>query len=452
MKKIFLSLLLLVAVCVSAQEVPTSFPRKYLIEHFTGDQCGYCPAGMFAITDYVTSENPSTIWVSHHYGYNTDEYTINESSYISKMLSVSGAPNMALNRKKQMGTAIAFHPGYLPDLTITDDTVAEASVIINHTYNAETRQLDVTVSGQVGNPDATQYLLSVLIKENGLVGKQSDYQYAWKGSSWKEFLHPRVARDFITAHFGDTVYVDNQTYSKTWSYTLNEEWIPENCCVVAFLTPLAKKPVINAEQVVLVEGTTGGEHYYPIGITDSQAPNKPDALTFDTIVSCNKPSDDKLVVTFYNKTSVKSTGYGAVKSLLTLEFNTTENALPIGTFDILSDNTENTLASGTFDKDNATFGGSLFQYVQVKAGDTIPCYTWRINTGKIQIEENGNITLAGNFYNGKHYTITITGASIVTNVENTTIPQENAVEKLLRNGQVVIRRGDMEYTILGNTL
>ena len=48
MKKIFTFVLLFVAVMMSAQEVPTSFPRKYLIEHFTGDQCGYCPGGMFS--------------------------------------------------------------------------------------------------------------------------------------------------------------------------------------------------------------------------------------------------------------------------------------------------------------------------------------------------------------------------------------------------------------------
>ena len=51
MKKIFTTMLLFVAVMMSAQEVPASFPRKYLIEHFTGDQCGYCPYGMYSIME-----------------------------------------------------------------------------------------------------------------------------------------------------------------------------------------------------------------------------------------------------------------------------------------------------------------------------------------------------------------------------------------------------------------
>ena len=98
--------------CQVTVSTPTSFTRKFLIEHFTGDQCGCCPGGMYAIVERVEESNVPYIWVSHHYGYNSDEYTISESSKIGKSLGVSGAPNMALNRTKVQGNSIAFHPGY----------------------------------------------------------------------------------------------------------------------------------------------------------------------------------------------------------------------------------------------------------------------------------------------------------------------------------------------------
>jgi hypothetical protein len=289
-------------------------------------------------------------------------------------------------------------------------------------------------------------LVSVLVKENGLIGKQADYSYAWKSGTWTEFMHPRVIRDFITHHFGDTVTVAKQRFSRTWTYTLSEEWNAEKSCVVAYITPLAKRPIVNAEQAPIVAGTTGGEQYTAFPITSSNAPTNADKLTFETI-SYSKPSADKLLVTLFNSKSVK-TNYGAAKSLLTLEFNTTEDKLPVGTFDILPDNTENTMVSGSFDADNLSFGGSYFQYVQIQGGDTIPRYTWRINTGKIQIEENGNILMAGNFYNKKHYTITYTNPG--ANVED--ITTEEKIVKLMRDGQIIIRKGNQEFTILGNTL
>lgn len=71
---------------VNVFNIPSAFPRKYMIEHFTGDQCGYCPGGMYAITNYILQNEPNAIWVSHHYGYNQDEYTIPENSKIGKML------------------------------------------------------------------------------------------------------------------------------------------------------------------------------------------------------------------------------------------------------------------------------------------------------------------------------------------------------------------------------
>ena len=171
MKKIFTVLVLLcVTLVASAQEVPSSFPRKYLIEHFTGDQCGYCPYGMYSIVDYTTDLTTTPcIWVSHHYGFNTDEYTISESAKIASASGVNGAPNMAMNRTKVMGSTIAFHPGYLTEDGMPEtiaskcETTAEASVVIEHTYNAETRELNVTVSGQVANTEVTEYLLTVLI-------------------------------------------------------------------------------------------------------------------------------------------------------------------------------------------------------------------------------------------------------------------------------------------------
>ena len=73
MKKIFTILLLSVAMMTMAQEVPASFPRKFLIEHFTGTWCAYCPYGMMAIDYAVQTSKTPYIWVSHHV---SDNYSI----------------------------------------------------------------------------------------------------------------------------------------------------------------------------------------------------------------------------------------------------------------------------------------------------------------------------------------------------------------------------------------
>ena len=456
MKKIFLSLLLLLAVCVSAQEVPESFPRKYLIEHFTGDQCGYCPYGMYSIMEYCADYTTTPcIWVSHHYGYNTDEYTISESAKIATTCGVSGAPNMAMNRTKVQGTSIAFHPGYLVENGMANTiaskcpATAEASVVIDHTFDAETRELNVTVSGQVANTTTTEYLLTVLIKENGLIGKQADYYWSWKTAGYKEFMHPCVARDLLTvSQLGDTVKVENQAYSKTFTYTVSEKWVAENCQVVAYITPLAKKPIINAEETPLVAGTTGGVEYQPFGITENQAPTNATKLTFDAL-ELSKPSDDKLEVKLVASNSTRSDMYGALKLVVTLEFNTPDNALPVDTLTFAAGNELNTFSTGTVDLVSQTFGGSRMEYYLAADMESI-CHTWRINSGNLLVYEDGSFYASGKLANNKSFTITVTLPE-TTDVEDVVFDKAH-VEKLMRDGQIIINIDGVEYDIQGRII
>ena len=459
MKKIVTVLVLLCAtLVVSAQEVPSSFPRKYLIEHFTGDQCGYCPYGMYSIMEYAAYYTTTPcIWVSHHYGYNTDEYTISESAKIASTCGVDGAPNMAMNRTKVMGTTIAFHPGYLVEdgmaATIANkcDTVAEASVVINHTYNADTRELNVTVSGQVANTTTTAYLLTVLIKENGLIGKQADYYWSWKTSGYKEFMHPCVARDLLTvSQLGDTVKVENQAYSKTFTYTVSEKWVAENCNVVAYITPLSKKPVINAEETPLVAGTTGGKEYQPFGITENKEPTNASKLKFEAL-ELNKVADDKLAVELIASSSTRSDFYGPLKLSVYLEFNTTGNIIPADTLDFVDGNEPNTFSAGTVDLVEQSFGGSHMAYYLAADMETL-CHIWRIKSGKFLLDKNGGFYSSGKLDNGKNFAITCTlPAKEETAVENVVFDKAH-VEKLMRNGQIVINIDGVEYDMQGRVI
>ena len=445
MKKIFTVLLLSVAMTTMAQEVPASFPRKFLIEHFTGTWCAYCPYGMMSIDYAVQMSETPYVWVSHHLD---DNYSIDGGYNIFSIAAADGIPAMMLNRSNQ-SQGFSFHPGYLPEMTITDATTAEASVEIEHTYNAETRQLDITVSGQVANTTTTSYLLSVLIKENGIISSQSDAYFAW-GSSWKEFIHPRISRAFLSAATGDMVNVTNQAYSKTYTYTLNEKWVPENCCVVAYITPITKKPIINAEQTAIVAGTTGGEQFYPLGITPNGAPNNTDKIVFDSIV-VNKKEADKLEVYLFSETLVNHAQYGYLKPMLALEINTTSDALPIDTLDILAGNIENTITAGYFDMETMSYRGSCYHYVDpvaLQAGVIDRYFTWRLNKGKLAIDAQGNILTAGNFYNGKHFTMRYTAPK--TTALDEVAAEQTQVTKYMHNGQLIIRKNGVEYDVLGN--
>lgn len=455
MKKTFAILLLLAVMKMSAQVVPTFFPRKFLLEHFTSANCNQCPMGMKYIVEYLDRQTTPYIWVSHHAVYGTDEYTIPASNTIAmNYLGMNSVPSVVFNRTKQDGLLV-IGAWDIENLVVEDDTIAEASVMIEHQYDAATRRLDITVSGQVANMDRTAYLLSILIKENGLVGKQEDAYCSWKGKKWKEYMHPRVVRDFVTATFGDTVRVENQAYSYSASYVVNDEWVAENCCVVAYLTPLEKAPVINAEQVALVAGTEGGEQYEHYGITEGAGPSE--NISFDNL-QVKKVAYNQLELTFTSTKTMK-TYAGICKQVGLVYVNTPFDILSVGTYPIQDGNEMGSISAGYRIDEEETLGGSRLVYSlssDLKEGIITPIHMWRMSSGKMIIDPDGNISLVFTTYNGTTVSATAVydfspaqeDCSGFQEAEQPKL-QETRGRKVVRNGQLLIEIQGVWYSALG---
>lgn len=381
------------------------FPRTFLMEHFTTAQCGACPNGMNALRRFFENTTQPYVWISHHAGFGTDEYTIPANTQMARLLGVNSAPSVVHNRTLQ-SKGYNFNPGYLPSMTFSDDTLAEASIIIRHTFNASTNQLDITVNGQVEVDIDTKLLLTVLIKESGLVGKQADFVYAWQQEGWKEYMHVRAVRDVITHHFGDTVDVTNKEYTHTLSYTVDPEWVPENCCIVAYLTPIAKAPIINAHQTPLVEGTLGGEDFIPYGITDFNSPFR--IVNFDQ-VQVEKIEDEDLMLVTLISADTLSTAYGPANPVAMIYLNTDADTLQPGTYPIQDDDAPNTIIGGYRIDEKASFSGSLFVYAvnqYLAQGIIAAAHIWRMRSGEMVVDQQGAITLEFK---------TCSGATIVAN-------------------------------------
>lgn len=447
-----ITILLLLAVIKMSAETPTFFPRKFLLEHFTSANCNQCPMGMKYIVDYLDQQTTPYIWLSHHAVYGTDEYTIPESNAIAmNYLGMNSVPSVVFNRTKQ-GGLLVLGAWNIENLVVQDDTVAEASVVIDHTYDAATRRLDITVSGQVANPDRDAYLLSILIKENRLVGEQEDAYCSWKSAKWQEYMHPRVVRDLVSSTFGDTVKVANQSYQYTTSYQLDQAWVPENCCIVAYLTPLEKSPIINAEQTPVVAGTDGGEQYGPYGITEGKGPNT--SISFDS-VRVTRLGNGQLEMTLLSSKTIKTNYFGICKQVGYLYVNSTDEVLQPGTYPIQEGRTLGSITAGYRVDEDERFGGSKLLYAvsaDLKNGIVTPIHRWRMSSGEMQLDKAGNISLTFTTYNGT--TVTATAQydfSIAADLPHTTtyIPP---VQKLLRNGQLLIQKNGQWYSILGERL
>lgn len=256
------SLMLLLALLPILTMAQQGYPKKHLLEHFTGEACGYCPGGYDSIYQF-TEEHPNVIWVSHHKGFRDDAYTITESSSIATINEVSGTPSCAINR-----SAAATLPANLFSSTELSKTTSFASVNITHSYDAATRLLSVTVSGDVRSSSYSYIKLSVCLTESGMISKQADYNRLGTVQKWNQYRHVHVPRMFLSAALGDKLSLNSGKYTKTFSTALDTAWDADNMSIVAYITGTSDKPVINAATTPIVSGTNGADHSKPEGLDD----------------------------------------------------------------------------------------------------------------------------------------------------------------------------------------
>ena len=405
------------------EPIPESFPKKHLIEEFTGQDCGYCPYGMDCIHNFIGNDT-NWVLILHHYGYSPDNFSVAGSKTVTTAMSVTGAPSMSINRAKtKYGTenALVFHPGYLEN--VRKSQFAEttyASIDIANTYNANTGELNIHVSGLVAKNDINKLLLTVLIKESGMIDYQADYNDTYEG--WKEFRHTNAVRVFLTKPKGDTITITKNHYSADYTISLNSKWVPENCMVVAFLSE-AFKPVIQAEQSPVVEGTKGGADIQHGGITavpvsdyypepdPVKGPSDYSGLAVDTFTYTNNSYQTYSNYGFnfwsimsYNENDAVIVGNTSCVRFVYLYLFTSmdQTTLPTGTFKLNTSMEPGTAWAGFRDDENFEISGSTYYYANkayFEQDYLVPVAQWLIADGTLTINEN-SWELEGHARNG----------------------------------------------------
>lgn len=231
-----------------------SVPRKVLLENFTTAQCSACPQGHTTL-ESVINNNENVIWVAHHSGFYTDDYTISESEdYMWFYNSNSSyAPAIMMDRTdlRDKGAvpnpANATTPVFGVSKAAVIKTILDArlsapayvTVTMVKEYNESTKQLNLTVSGKAiygSLPGIPR--INVFLTENGLIGTQS--------GGGNKYEHNNVMRAVLTGTWGTPVTFDAEgNFTVTYNYTLDNKWKAANMNAVAFLSNYDPKNVMN---------------------------------------------------------------------------------------------------------------------------------------------------------------------------------------------------------------
>ena len=453
-----------------SSDIPESFPKKHLIEEFTGQDCGYCPYGMDAISEF-TGNDTNWVLILHHSGYANDHFTVTGSSTIRSRMGVSGAPNSAIDRKatthpNEQGknvSEIVFHPGYLPDVDKSQfETETYASLNIENEYKADSAKLKVHISGAIAKEDysSLNLKLTVLVKESGMIDYQQDYYETFEG--WEEFRHTNAVRVFLTSATGNAVTIDStRHYSADLSVTLNSKWIPENCMVVAFLSE-DFKPVVQAEEKPVVSGTKGGadiEHggikavavsdYYP----EPHATNGPATYTKqkEEVMTTMSYKGYKAypaygfnfwtIQAYDNSRSVRMGGTTCIPFVQLQVFTELDQkTLPDGVYEFNTSEQPGTAYAGYRDDAHSTIDGSSFYLISksyFNQGSLYPVAQWLITSGTLTISGDSWV-VNGKALNGSDINIRYGNPQGIEDVSG----NEPMNKKYMENGRLIIRTTD----------
>ncbi len=217
--------------------------RQVLIEEFTGVRCVNCPAGSALIEDFLDQYGEQLIAVSLHEGFFANpaaesqyDFRTADADQISSYLGgVLGYPAAAVNRVAVAGSE-ELALGSSEWAKVISDEIAIAprvKLYIDKTYDESSRDLSIEVSifPQQDIDESTR--LSVFILEDDIV----DYQKTPSGDVL-DYNHKHVFRDAVTNADGNPIAEELNTRTrvcKSYTTTLSNEWLVDNCSIVAFV-------------------------------------------------------------------------------------------------------------------------------------------------------------------------------------------------------------------------
>lgn len=229
---------------------PADMERKILVEVFTGQACGNCPAGHQVMASVLSGIESEFIEVCHHAGYSPDYFTMAEDMDYTWFYGESTYAPAAMFNRMPYETGLTS-PVFISNITSNVKAAVNATlptepyvgVKLSNQFDATTRSGKLTVDVHTYKlPNAAQRVLNVWIVQDGLIGSQS-------GAS-TNYVHNHVFRGAISGgSFGYRIDLkEGEVFTHTFDYTIPDS-IASSYYDVESL-PAAQRPMVMHEAVL----------------------------------------------------------------------------------------------------------------------------------------------------------------------------------------------------------
>lgn len=216
---------------------PIEYHHRVLSEEFTTEKCGSCPEiTLWVHNELQKEEFKDVIMVCHHAGYRTDFLTTKWDSEYTKLYGGGTfAPGFAADRAIYTNNDIVFFPEANEAITewwtqqLNEPAVVSVDLKATPSQTADD-EIVVEVWGEKAieniaeNPSVTVWLV-----EDGIPAES-------QANGGKDYIHNHVNRAVQSENYwGEPITFEDNKYSYTCTFKLDESWVKENMYVVAFI-------------------------------------------------------------------------------------------------------------------------------------------------------------------------------------------------------------------------
>lgn len=234
--------------------------RTVLVEELTGVRCGNCPDGTKDLVELKKRFGNRLVIVAVHaapgfdvpYSESKEDFRTAKGTQLANFIGQAAFyPCAAVNRRLVSGEPERYLPRSIWAGIVAEELAKPpaAGLVLNHTYNADTRRLHVEVRVLPERTLSEPHRLTVAITQDSIQDMQNVVT-----TKTPNYQHRYALRELLTAPTGDDLNEPLNaatTVTRTFSTLLPINWEAKRCRVVAFLhkNTATDKEIVQAAEI-----------------------------------------------------------------------------------------------------------------------------------------------------------------------------------------------------------
>ena len=244
----------------------TAVVKRVLLEDYTGHACVNCPRAAVIAHDLKQVHGEKLVLLAVHAGFFAQTTTSLPYDFRTETgttwdqtfgIGNAGNPNGMVNRIGLPTNHIVSPPGWGAAVSNALATGPLVDLQIINQYDPEERKLCTHIKTRFITSLDKNLKLVVVLTESGIIQPQKNSDPLVGATPLiEDYVHNHVLRAAINSTWGSSVAAvgtaNPESVVKSYKYILKDEFVPENCTVVAFVYDEATKEVLQAVEAAVL--------------------------------------------------------------------------------------------------------------------------------------------------------------------------------------------------------